>query len=309
MQKIAFFINPKIRNFRSIEIELQHHFIDLDYQFFISEYHGHLLTLPQKAISEGFNYLIAVGGDGTLNEMINGVINGFKTENSYDWQKISEIKIGIYPAGSGNDFARNIKDSSLKKLKQNIINHQSEMVDVGFARFFDEKEESTERFFINITDVGIGGEVVIMKEKMPRYFSPKFYYMASILYVMATFKKNKVRITTDKTLYQGKILNFVIANGKYFGNAIGIAPQAVIDDGQFSITNIGNVSLLDYFLNIGTAKKCLKIKHPQVSYSEAKKVFIESADHRKMTIDMDGEFVGFVPVELECLEKKISFLK
>ena len=139
MQKIAFFINPKIRNFRSIEIELQHLFIDLDYQFFISEYHGHLLTLPQKAISEGFNYLIAVGGDGTLNEMINGVINSFKTENSYDWQKISEIKIGIYPAGSGNDFARNIEDSSLKKLKQNIINHQSEMVDVGFARFFNEK--------------------------------------------------------------------------------------------------------------------------------------------------------------------------
>jgi diacylglycerol kinase family enzyme len=57
--------------------------------------------------------LIAVGGDGTLNEMINGVINSFKTENSYDWQKISEIKIGVYP-GSGNDFARNIEDSSLK---------------------------------------------------------------------------------------------------------------------------------------------------------------------------------------------------
>ena len=92
MQKIAFFINPRIRNFRSIEIELQHHFIDLDYQFFISEYHGHLLTLPQKAISEGFNYLIAVGGDGTLNEMINGVINSFKTENSYDWQKILKLK-------------------------------------------------------------------------------------------------------------------------------------------------------------------------------------------------------------------------
>lgn len=183
------------------------------------------------------------------------------------------------------------------------------MVDVGFARFFNEKEESTERFFINITDVGIGGELVIMKEKMQRYFSPKFNYMASILYVMATFKKNKVRITTDKTLYQGKILNFVIANGKYFGNAIGIAPQAVIDDGQFSITNIGNVSLLDYFLNIGTAKKCLKINHLQVSYFEAKKVFIESTDHRKMTIDMDGEFVGFVPIELECLDKKISFLK
>ena len=92
MQKIAFFINPKIRNFRSIEIELQHHFIDLDYQFFISEYHGHFLTLPQKAISEGFNYLIAVGGDGTLNEMINGVINSFKTEILMIGKKFLKLK-------------------------------------------------------------------------------------------------------------------------------------------------------------------------------------------------------------------------
>ena len=92
MQKIAFFINPKIRNFRSIEIELQHHFIDLDYQFLFQNTTVICFTLPQKAISEGFNYLIAVGGDGTLNEMINGVINSFKTENFMIGKKFLKLK-------------------------------------------------------------------------------------------------------------------------------------------------------------------------------------------------------------------------
>lgn len=309
MQKIAFFINPKIKNFRKIEIELQHYFLDFDYKFFISEYHGHLLSLPRKAISEGYNHMIAVGGDGTLNEVINGTIAAFKTNDSYDWEKISEIKIGVFPAGSGNDFVRNIYDSNVETLKNCIQNNSSELIDVGIADFFDEYNQPAERFFINISDVGIGGEVVILKEKLPRFFAPQFNYVASILYVMATYKKKLVKIKTDKFLYEGKILNFVIANGKYFGNAIGIAPHAEINDGKFAITNIGNVSIFDYFLNIGKAKKCQKIQHAEVIYSEAKEVYIESADHRKITIDMDGEFVGFAPIRLVCLERKICFLK
>lgn len=309
MQKIAFFINPKIRNFRKIEIELQHHFIDFDYKFFISEYHGHLLSLPQKAISEGYNCMIAVGGDGTLNEVVNGTINAFNNSGIIDWEKISDIKIGVFPAGSGNDFVRNIYDSKITTLKNLIQNNKSEPIDVGFAKFYDEKGIITERFFINIADVGIGGEVVITKEKLPSVFSAKFNYLVSILYVMATYRKKLVKVKTDAFLYEGKILNFVIANGKYFGNAIGIAPHAEINDGKFSITNIGNVSLLDYFLNIGKAKKCEKINHQQVSYSEAKEVYIESADQRKITIDMDGEFVGFAPVTLICEKVKINFIK
>lgn len=309
MQKIAFFINPTIRNFRNIEIELQHHFIDFDYKFFISEYHGHLLELPLKAIKEGYNCMIAVGGDGTLNEIVNGTLKAFKNGDSYDWEAISNIKIGVFPTGSGNDFVRNIYDSKVSTLLNLIQNQRSELIDVGLATFSNENGVEEQRFFMNITDVGIGGEVVITKEKMPAFFSAKFNYLVSILYVMATYKKHQVKIKTDKDSYQGKILNFVIANGKYFGNAIGIAPHALLDDGLFSITNIGNVSLLDYFLHIGKAKKCQKINHPQVSYTFSKEVFVESADHRKITIDMDGEFVGFAPIAITCLEKKIRFLK
>lgn len=309
MQKIAFFINPKIRNFRKIEIELQHHFIDFDYKFFISEYHGHLLSLPQKAISEGYNCMIAVGGDGTLNEVVNGTINAFNNSGIIDWEKILDIKIGVFPAGSGNDFVRNIYDSKITTLKNLIQNNKSEPIDVGFAKFSDEKGIITERFFINIADVGIGGEVVITKEKLPSVFSAKFNYLVSILYIMATYRKNMVKVKTDAFSYEGKILNFVIANGKYFGNAIGIAPHAEINDGKFSITNIGNVSLLDYFLNNGKAKKCEKINHPKVAYSEANEVYIESSDQRKVTIDMDGEFVGFAPITLICEKEKINFIK
>lgn len=309
MQKIAFFINPKIRHFKKIEIELQHHFIDFDYKFFISEYHGHLLSLPQKALSEGFNCMIAVGGDGTLNEIVNGTIKAFAQGGSYDWEKISEIKVGVFPAGSGNDFVRNIYDSKVETLKKYLKEDQTELIDVGYASFIDENHQPCERFFMNITDVGIGGEVVIRKEKMPYFLSSTFTYVASILYVMATYRKNWVKLKTDSFSYEGKILNFVIANGKYFGNAIGIAPHAEINDGKFGITHIADVSLFDYFLHIGTAKKCKKINHPQVHYSEATEVYIESADHRKVSVDMDGEFVGYAPIHLTCKAQKIRFLK
>ena len=72
---------------------------------------------------------------------------------------------------------------------------------------------------------------------------------------------------------------------------------------------MGDISLLDYFKNIGTAKKCKKINHPQVSYTSAQEVFIENADGLALTIDMDGEFIGYAPVKFTCLQEKLRFLK
>ena len=124
MPKIAFFINPTIRHFKKIEIDIQHHFLNQDYQFFISEYSGHFLTLPKRAVEEGFTHFIAVGGDGTLNEIVNGLIEAFCTENGYDWERISQIKIGILPSGSGNDFIKNLAIQPLtncNRLLQKIL--------------------------------------------------------------------------------------------------------------------------------------------------------------------------------------------
>lgn len=309
MPKIAFFINPSIRNFKKIEIEIQHHFIDFDYKFFISEFSGHFLTLPKLAVEEGFTHFVAVGGDGTLNEVVNGIIAAFKTDEGCDWQKIKSIKIGILPSGSGNDFVKNLGYKTIRELQNLIIKNTSTLVDVGFAEYLDREKKRAERFFINVSDVGIGGEVVINKEKLPLFFPGNFNYLIAIVSTFLSYKKKLVKVTAKEYFWQGKVLNYVIANAKFFGNSIGIAPHAEIDDGIFAITNIGDISLKDYFKNINTAKKCRKILHPEVSYTESEELLIESLGKFPTTIDMDGEFVGYAPVKFTCLKQKLCFLR
>ena len=309
MPKIAFFINPTIRNFKKIEIEIQHSFLKYDYQFFISEYSGHFLSLPQKAVNEGFTHFIAVGGDGTLNEIVNGIVSAFKTSEGYDWEKLKSIKIGILPSGSGNDFVKNLGYKTISELKNLIDKDTSALVDIGFTEYLDRNKNKAERFFINVSDVGIGGEVVINKEKLPLSLPGETNYFLAIVSTFLTYKKKLIKVSAKEFSWEGKVLNFVIANAKYFGNSIGIAPHAEISDGKFAITNIGDISLIDYFKNIGTAKKCKKIIHPEVSYTESEELLIESLDNLPLTIDMDGEFIGYAPVKFTCLKQKLCFLQ
>ena len=196
MPKIAFFINPTIRHFKKIEIDIQHHFLNQDYHFFISEYSGHFLTLPKRAVEEGFTHFIAVGGDGTLNEIVNGLIEAFRTENGYDWERISQIKIGILPSGSGNDFIKNLGYTTIDELQSLIAKDSSALVDVGFAEFLNREKQKAERFFINVSDVGIGGEVVISKERLPLVFPGDVNYFIAILSTFLMYKKKTIKVTS-----------------------------------------------------------------------------------------------------------------
>lgn len=309
MPKIAFFINPTIRNFKKKEIEIQHSFLKYNYQFFISEYSGHFLSLPQKAVNEGFTHFVAVGGDGTLNEIVNGIVSAFKTDEGYDWEKIKSIKIGILPSGSGNDFVKNLGYKTISELQNLIDKDTSKLVDIGFTEYLDRNRNKAERFFINVSDVGIGGEVVINKEKLPLSLLGETNYFLAIISTFLIYKKKLIKVTAKEFSWEGKVLNFVIANAKYFGNSIGIAPHAEISDGKFAITNIGDISLIDYFKNIKTAKKCKKIIHSEVSYTESEELLIESIDNLPLTIDMDGEFIGYAPVKFTCLKQKLCILQ
>lgn len=307
--QIAFFINPTIRNYRKVVADIKNHFEGYTYSFFISEYSGHLLTLAAKAVDEGYTHAVAVGGDGTLNEMVNGILKSAESGDTYAWEKISQIKIGILPSGSGNDFIKNLGYKTLSELKALIQKDQGEMVDVGYAEYLDRNMQQARRFFINVADVGIGGEVVLTKEKLPHLFSGSFNYFLAIVIAFLRYRKKRIAVKAKEFGTQGKVLNFVVANGKFFGNAIGIAPHAEISDGTFGITNIGDISLIDYFRNIGTAKKCLKINHPEVEYKASRELLIESLEDLPLTIDMDGEFIGYTPVHFTCLKGKLCFLK
>jgi YegS/Rv2252/BmrU family lipid kinase len=312
--KIAFLVNSTIRKLTTVRKDIETTFKEHEIKFFLSERVGHIYELAQTAISRGFDHIIVVGGDGTLNEGINGIVDTFKTglgnsPEAFDWEKIKQIKVGVYPAGSGNDFVRTVyKNTELSTLKKLVQQESSQMIDIGWVSFMKPDGQASSRFYMNITDVGMGGEAVLKKERLPKWLGGDFNYFWSITTTVATYENCNVRAYNETFEWKGKVINMIVANGRFFGSGLGIAPDASITDGKFSFVIIGDINLLDYFKHLGTVKKAIKVIDPKVEYHTFDKISIESTDARKISIDMDGEFIGYAPMTLICLQQKINFI-
>jgi len=312
--RVAFIINGSIKKLYKTIDSITKTFNNFDIKIYTSDDEEHYKQLCQEALDDQCDHIILVGGDGTVNQGINGIINHFKLNgnkqpNNFDWNALSRIKVGVYPAGSGNDFVKTVyNETSLKTLKELIEKQSYQMIDIGWVSFQNFQLQEDIRFFINITDVGMGGETVRKKNNLPKWMGSNFSYFWAITSTLATYKKCNVKAYNDNFFWEGKVINMVVANGKYFGNGLGIAPDAEIANGKFSFITIGDITLFEYFKHINTVKKCIKIDHPKVSYYSLDKITIESNTSRKITIDMDGEFIGTAPMTLQCLSRKINFI-
>jgi YegS/Rv2252/BmrU family lipid kinase len=316
MKKVAFIVNKLSKRYRQIVNDIEGEFShSTDCKLFISEKSGHIKELATEAISEGYNYLIAVGGDGTVNEMVNGIAAKFKTKatlnsESYDWEGIKKIIIGVLPTGTGNDFARYHElKYDIKHLKFLIEKDKIQKLDIGWTCFTNKQNQKEERFFSNITDVGMGGHTVQhMDQNKVSWLGSSLNYTKAILSSFITYDKSPIKWISDQNTWEGKVMSMVVANGKYFGSGLAIAPNAKMNDGKFTLVTLGDINILDYIKNLGKVKAGQLIDHKEVTYNEAKKVTIEPLDGKKLPIDMDGDFVGYCPMTIQCIPNAISFL-
>lgn len=266
-------------------------------QFISTERKKHAIELARQATENGCDYLVAIGGDGTLCEVINGVLQSNIPTDKYP-------AIGLLPHGSGNDFARTARVSnSTEELIDLIQSDTTIKIDLGKIVLHKTLET---HYFINIAGVGISSEVVQNLEQSSSIFGSNFNYFKNIIKAFLSYSKKEVSCTSTTSQWKGKLLQMAVANGRYFGNAICIAPDAKLTDGQFQIATFADLSIWDYLKNIGNLRKGVKIKHPQVSYRDAQEVFIESND--SCGIEADGEYVGLAPATISLLPKVICFL-
>ncbi len=266
-------------------------------QFCFTEHRKHAITLAQQATENGCDYLIAVGGDGTLHEVINGVVQSNTPAAAYP-------TVGLLPYGSANDFARTAGiSSSIETLLELVQSNTSQTIALGKIVLHPSQET---RYFINIAGVGLGPEVVQKLERSSSVLGPKFNYFWHIIKGFLTYTKKEVSCKTDTWLWKGKLLQMAVANGRYFGNAICIAPDASLTDGTFQVAIFGDLSIWDYLKNLNKLKKGVKINHPQVSYHNASEVLLESKD--SCGIEADGEYVGLAPAGISILPNAIRFL-
>lgn len=298
--KIVFVVNNKNNRLAKVLPKLKEHCQQTNMngvQFLSTIREKHAIELAKKATKDGCDYLIAVGGDGTLNEVVNGILQSNIPAAEYP-------VIGLLPNGSANDFARTAHVSnSIEELINLIQTNTTQKIDLGKIVVQQTRET---RYFINIAGVGLGPEVVQHLERSSSIFGPGFNYFKHIIKGFIGYTKKEVSCTSNTWQWKGMLLQMAVANGRYYGNGICTAPDAKLADGQFQVAIFGDLSIWDYLKNIGNLKKGVKIDHPQVSYFDAKEVLLESND--SCGIEADGEYVGLAPATIKIVPRAIRFL-
>ena len=297
---IVFIVNNKNNRLAKVLPKLEPYcqeMLDGHVRFLYTLRKKHAIELAKKATEIGCDYFIAVGGDGTLHEVINGVMQANRPASDYP-------AVGLLPYGSANDFARTARISnSVEALVAMIQANTTQKLDLG--KIIVQQPQET-RYFINIAGVGLGALVAQNLEGSSSVFGPGFNYFTHIIKAFLSYRKKEVRCTSGTWQWQGKLLQMTVANGRYFGNAICIAPDAQLTDGRFQVAIFGDLSVWDYLKNMGNLKKGIKIDHTQVCYHKAQEVVLESTD--ACGIEADGEYVGLAPATISIVPKVIRFL-
>jgi diacylglycerol kinase (ATP) len=297
--KITFIIHGKIKSVSSLKSEIESIFSkDYEVRFKVTNKFSGAKDSVKLAIAEKTDTIIICGGDGSINETVNQLLASDNTRH---------IKCGVLPMGTGNDFAKSLGvKNDLIELKTHI--EQKKVIDVSvFKMFFlDQKHNASSRFFVNIADIGIGGFAAENVNSSSKVFGATITYFYAIISSFLKLKKQPVLLTSDSIEWEGQVMSLCLANGKYFASGMCIAPDANICDQQLQLIILGNVSIWDYLKNINKVKKGQKIEHKEVLYTAVNGCKIISKG-MPCPIDMDGEFIGYTPLEVELSERKVSF--
>ncbi|HWS86160.1 MAG TPA: diacylglycerol kinase family protein [Pyrinomonadaceae bacterium] len=260
---------------------------------------GEAVEIGEREARAGRPFVIACGGDGTISEVANGILRAE-----------SETELGILPSGTGGDFRRTLDiPRRAADAARALREGSTRVMDAGRVTFTNERGEEGSRFFVNVASFGMGGDVikrVKSREGLPagaaRLLGGRLSFAAAALQAAATFEKPRVRVSLDGGRETHlTVANFCVANARYFGGGMKIAPDAKVDDGRFDVVAVGDVSALtvlanSYKLYLGTHLGMQEVRH-----AHARRVRAESADGSVVKLEVDGELAGRLPAEFELL--------
>lgn len=266
-----------------------------DQYHFIASNQGKELVDIAKIHAAKVQMIVAIGGDGTLNEILNGLLESESPELPI---------LAIIPFGTGNDFYQSTFFQKFHfDLFINALTHPTFVLsDIG--KMVTENET---RYFMNIADIGFGGAVVLSLTEFRQKFGPRFSYGLAILKTFIGFKRPHVSISAGNFTYKGELLLAAACNGSIFGNGLHIHPGASISDGKLNMTILAKVSLLDYLLNVVKVKRGKRIKHPEAHYFESNTLTLTS-DSEELHAETDGEYIHGKSFEISIIPRRLKIL-
>ena len=277
------------------EVEAELRTRGLDYEVRRTEHRGHATEIAREVVSSGGRFVVAMGGDGTVHEVVNGMIADDRAINP-------DAVLGVVAAGTGSDF---IKTFGLPAAPKDAVRHldggESFLIDIGKITYMDGGKEVI-RYFPNIAEVGLGAAVVARAEKLPRWLGPTVY-LAAFWLCMRKHKAARVSVDVVDRTYEGLMNNMVVANGQFFGGGMKIAPRAAPTDGLLDI-QIEHARKREAIAMMPKVFKGQHVPHPDIE--EYKRVRCSITCDRPLPIEADGEVLGTTPASFEVIPDAIQ---
>lgn len=241
---------------------------------------GDAETLAAGAAPLGHDRVVVIGGDGTVQEVVNGLL-----------ARPSPLELGIVPLGSGNDLARSLGlPNELASAWRVAVGNETRPIDVARAQNGD----GMERWFASAGGIGFDAQVAAAMSERRGWQAGRAGYLLTTLNELRRFTNRPIRLTVDGTTSDHDILLVAIANGAYYGGGMRIAPDAQPDDGLLDLCIVGNVSRLTAIRQLPNLYRGTHTHHPQVSMQVGREIVVEGDAATR--VHLDGEPFGSLPL-------------
>jgi YegS/Rv2252/BmrU family lipid kinase len=288
----------------AIASELSTHFGSFTPRFTTQAGEG--IEIAANAARKGVRLIIACGGDGTISEVANGILSVG-----------SETELGILPSGTGGDFRKTIGIPARVAAAARILREgQTRLIDVGKVTFTKDDGEFESRYFLGVASFGMSADVIArVKEggpdwiptKGPKWLTGRLSFAVAMLQTAA--KKSATRVVVqldDDPARHMTVANLCVANARYFGGGMKIAPNAKLADGKFDVVSIGDLGAARILANAPRLYVGAHLSMSDVGHALAAKVSAHSPDKNEtVEVEVDGEIPGCLPATFQILPKAL----
>jgi len=252
-----------------------------------SERQGHLAELAREAALDGAELLVVVGGDGSVNEVVNGLAGLGR-----------QPAVAVVPRGTGWDFSRTFGiPRKIDDAVQIALQGDVRTIDLGRASYRAWDGSDATAWFANVASAGMSGAIAKRANETTKALGGKASYLWATFAVFSGWEATEIEVAVDGERRAGPMFDVVIANGRFFGGGLEICPEAEPDDGLFDVLTIGDVTKRDLVQTMPRMYRGTHLPHPKAELLRGSSVTVTS--ETPLPIELDGEQPGTTPVTFE----------